>query len=60
MGQTKWIKMWLIKKIIEDMAYFSLSFELRRDISRAFKFFGVRGCVFWGRGVFLDQGMGWD
>lgn len=52
--------MWLIKKIIEDMAYFSLSFELRRDISRAFKFFGVRGCVFWGRGVFLDQGMGWD
>lgn len=45
MGGTKWIKIWLIENIIKDMVYFSLSFELQRDIRHASSFFGVRVCV---------------
>lgn len=45
MGGTKWIKIWLIKNITRDTVYFSLSFELQRDIRHSPKFFGVGVCV---------------
>ena len=45
MGGTKWIKIWLIKNITKDTVYFSLSFELQRNIRHSPKFFGVGVCV---------------
>lgn len=45
MSGTTWIKICFIKKIIKDKVYFSLRFQLQRDICCASKFFGVGGCV---------------